>query len=792
MGLIRSDHPSLPNPSPADQPLRLEQIEDMVRAAARASGGLETVLSPDARSVAIKVNLVEAKPRGDGTVTDWRVVHAVARLVHEIAPAAIVKVIETPDWDAPGIDWRRADGWGRAGYDTLKTLPYVRLVNMNYDSTYTRPIEAGGLLRDDFLVATTTDTVDCFISAPVVKVIGVVGMTAAMKNLVGMIPISEIGGRTHYLNHGSGYLDEGIVEMSLLHPIDFVVADVIVGLERAKTTSWGGQPVRMNTILAGPDAVAADAVAASLIGLNPDDLEYLTLAQRLGLGVADMDRIDVRGDDLASIRRRFRKYGSLEDRYGQTPKVWTLHGPHEAEGPDQEFLDPRNLDVLPGYNGWSELRYFRTDRINIKKVVGRVRNASVYAYTEFHAPRDEPAELWVGSGEGLTIWIDGEEVYRFRGRRRHRIPNEKHPIQLEAGDHQLLVQVHQSAEAFDFSLNICEAMDDYWYIGNRVPGLKFRPPGHRLPPVPRTGEGFRIPRFELGEWVTSETYDMEVLDVIDQSKGLTAQGIRRIDLDAQGRLWVSGHNGVHCRTSDSTWTVHRDEDGVPAGWTRDLIANPNDSSIWANVGGKIYRYDEQGWEAFPESPHGQFAIDHKGRACATLWGGGLRCYDNGKWASYWVNGEELEHANNVDTACFEADGTAWLGTGGTGLFRSVSDGWEQFTTEHGLADNHARFMRIAPNGDIWVAFSEIGISHFHQGRWISHWEHGAPELGVNALLIASDGDVWVASDPGVVSRYDGRRWASAMCSADITDMVEDAQGRIWLSTHEVVVVTRLD
>ena len=168
----------------------------------------------------------------------------------------------------------------------------------------------------------------------------------------------------------------------------------------------------------------------------------------------------------------------------------------------------------------------------------------------------------------------------------------------------------------------------------------------------------------------------------------------------------------------------------------------------ANVGGKIYRYDGQGWEAFPESPHGQFAIDHKGRTCATLWEGGLRCYSNGKWASYWVNGEELEHANNVDTACFEADGTAWLGTG---LFRSVSDGWEQFTAEH-----------------------------------------RAPELGVNALLIASDGDVWVASDPGVVSRYDGRRWASAMCSADITDMVEDVQGRIWLSTHEVVVVTRLD
>ena len=43
------------------------------------------------------------------------------------------------------------------------------------------------------------------------------------------------------------------------------------------------------------DVVAADAVSARLIGLNPDDIEYLILGERRGLGVADLARIEVRG-----------------------------------------------------------------------------------------------------------------------------------------------------------------------------------------------------------------------------------------------------------------------------------------------------------------------------------------------------------------------------------------------------------------------------------------------------------------------------------------------------------------
>ena len=352
-------------------------------------------------------------------------------------------MVESCNWDRPDTDWKQ-DGWEYAGYRNLETEPYIELVNMNYDSTLTRTIPGGGTVRDEYIVPETMTGADCFIDVPVVKIIGMVSMTAAMKNLVGLVPLKGYQGRTGLIPHTRATLDETIVDLNLLHRVDFVVSDLIVGMERAKTSSWGGRPVRMNTILASTDVVAADAVSAQLIGLNPDDVEYLTLAQMRGIGVEDPDRIEVKGEELSKIARRFEKMPTDADKYGQTPKIWTIKGPFPAKSPKEEFLDPSGLAVVPGQDGWSEPIYFSSDKIDLKAPLGKPRNCIVYAYTDFVAPRDEPAELWVGSGEAMTLWIDGEKVYRFEGRRKHRVPSDKKRIQLTKGRHGLLVKVYQT------------------------------------------------------------------------------------------------------------------------------------------------------------------------------------------------------------------------------------------------------------------------------------------------------------------------------------------------------------
>jgi len=795
VGIVRSDNSQLPVPVPSDQPLTVQQVEDLVRAAVRHAGGLAQMLEPDARIVVIKTNLVEVKKSGDGTVTDWRVVRAVARLVHEIAPDARVKVIESCNWDEPGGEGWKEDGWGYAGYDQLDSLGYVELVNMNFDSTYAKPIPGGGLVRDEFQYPVVMDSVDCFIDAPVVKIIGTVGLTAAMKNLVGMVPNTGDAHRNDVIDHSNAYLDEGIIDLNLLHPVDFVVADAIVGVERAKTTTWDGQPVRLNTVLASADVVAADAVAARLIGLNPDDIEYLGLAQKLGMGVAETEHIDVRGDAVERIGRRFEKMKSLYERYGQTPRDWVLKGPFPASSSDEDFLDPRGLVVVPGEDGWSQPVYTSADRVNIKKYLGRPQHCAVYSYTEFEAQRDEPAHLWVGSGEAMTVWIDGEEVYSFDGRRRHKVPNEQHHIQVSAGRHGLLVKLYQTIGSFDFSLNICEAEDDPRYSGNRVAGLRFSLPGGVTAEIPRSGSKEGGVSFDLGDWLTRRTFDLDIEEVIDSRHGLPEDGIHQIDFDAEGRLWVATEEGVYCRTGDTTWTVYGEDEGVRTGWVRELMVNPRDDNVWVSIRGKLHQYDGDSWQVhFPDNWHGSIFTDNEGNTCASVWQNGVRCYDEGKWISYRQYDENGNHANWAEVGAFDARGTLWVGTWGHGVLTYDGETWEQFGVRQGMADNHPIRIAIAPNGDVWTTFACPGISRYRRGKWKSYYDDGAPDSEVGNLLITRTGTVWAATQGGRpdLSRFDGKHWAAASCGGRIEDMIEAEDGRIWLATRNSVVALRLE
>jgi uncharacterized protein (DUF362 family) len=90
-----------------------------------------------------------------------------------------------------------------------------------------------------------------------------------------------------------------------------------------------GRRVPLGTVIAGTDAVAVDAVAASIMGYEPLDIAYLRLAQISGLGTADLSAITIVGDAVAPSRRRFRRHsrdqllrlaGAVGAKPGSTPR----------------------------------------------------------------------------------------------------------------------------------------------------------------------------------------------------------------------------------------------------------------------------------------------------------------------------------------------------------------------------------------------------------------------------------------------------------------------------------------
>lgn len=74
------------------------------------------------------------------------------------------------------------------------------------------------------------------------------------------------------------------------------------------------------------------------------------------------------------------------------------------------------------------------------------------------------------------MWLDGEQVSMYAGRRRHRLPNQRVPVDLTTGWHQVLVRAAQRRGDFDFSVKVCAVETDKRYDGNTPSGLTWRVP----------------------------------------------------------------------------------------------------------------------------------------------------------------------------------------------------------------------------------------------------------------------------------------------------------------------------
>ncbi|MBN1479217.1 DUF362 domain-containing protein [candidate division KSB1 bacterium] len=349
-----------------------------------------------------------------------------------------------------------------------------------------------------------------------------VGMTCALKNQIGLAPCSKYGfsktagvpqnGYTTKLTHHSQapkhWTDKEIVDLSMLAGIDFVLVDAIACLELAKTAERRNgiitNFVRMNTILASSDPVAADHVCARLMDLNPDDMEHITLAERIGLGTNRAEDIQIVGASIESTTKRFKKSPANTGEYGQGNRDWIVNGPFSIENIDDPINFPflnneAALAPVPGKAGWSEALYFTDDRIDLRSYFEKTRNIVSYAFAYFETPRDQIAEFWLGSDEAMKIWLNGELIYDYDSIRsfgNDLFYLEKIDAPVIAGENRLLVKTLHKFGSYDFSLNICEPENNSNYDGNRIWGLRFKTSSSatRI----QSGEPYHISSFIVG------------------------------------------------------------------------------------------------------------------------------------------------------------------------------------------------------------------------------------------------------------------------------------------------------
>jgi len=219
--------------------------------------------------IAIKPNLVVAKPADSGATTSPGIVEGVIRYLKENGFNNIT--IMESSW--LGDNTRRA--FEVCGYNVLSRKYSVPLLDLKSDSTTS--FTSDGITMKICKAPLETDFL---INIPVLKGHCQTLMTCALKNLKGCIPDSE---KRHFHTLG---LHRPIALLNKFLRSSLVIVDGIMG---DLTFEEGGTPVRMDRVIAGFDPVLIDSYVASLMGYRPEDVDYIMIAEKLGVGSAKLD-----------------------------------------------------------------------------------------------------------------------------------------------------------------------------------------------------------------------------------------------------------------------------------------------------------------------------------------------------------------------------------------------------------------------------------------------------------------------------------------------------------------------
>jgi len=254
---------------------------------------------PDLRGarVVLKPNLVDYV-EGYPTFTHPRVTQAMIHLAREMGAREIIV--------AEGTTFRR-DAQAildATGYTDLLARERVAFVDLNYDDIVEMPLRGGYTRLKTLFVARTIYDADVLVSLPKMKTHHWTQVSVSVKNLFGIVPGIKYGWPKNTL-HIQG-IPAFLAELADSLPTRAcAVVDGIIGLEGDGPIF--GSPVPSGVIVAGNDLLAVDATSARLMGLAPEQIDYLDFAAWAGIGTIDARKIEIVGEALARFQRQYER-----------------------------------------------------------------------------------------------------------------------------------------------------------------------------------------------------------------------------------------------------------------------------------------------------------------------------------------------------------------------------------------------------------------------------------------------------------------------------------------------------
>jgi uncharacterized protein (DUF362 family) len=292
------------------------KIEAAVEEAIDLLGGIETVLHGKER-IMLKPNLVSNDPRA---TTDLRVIRSLAKLMKRggkqvsigegSAAAGGYNSIDGVDYRTKNreiLDAMQQFVFDVLGYTELARSLDVPLVNLHSGEMVEMEVPGGFAYQDITLHRSLTE-IDLLCSVPMMKTHVLATVTLGMKNLIGLYPGTvygtvRAGVHDFAADAGSQGVAFEIIDMVRANKLGLVVVDGSTAMEG--DGPGDGTLVPMNVIIAGTNPLATDMVAASVMGFEPGRIPTFVWANKAGMQPQRLDEVEVRGEKVSSVRRRF-------------------------------------------------------------------------------------------------------------------------------------------------------------------------------------------------------------------------------------------------------------------------------------------------------------------------------------------------------------------------------------------------------------------------------------------------------------------------------------------------------
>ena len=257
--------------------------QDMVAKALEMTAAHEAL--PKGKPVLIKPNYINARHPSTGITTDSRVIEGVVKFLkqHSVEDMMIGEGSGFAD---------TFKAFQVAGVDAVAEKWNIKLVDLNRDEFV--EVEPAAPLALKKVKVAKTALESTIISVPKLKPHRLARVTLSLKNMMGAVTPK---GSIH--NH----LSEKIVDLASIIKPSMAVIDGIIAGEGHETS---GNPVEMNLVIAGTDGVAVDDVGAAVMGIPPESVKHLRFAEERGLGTCDLKRIEILGEPIEKVKKKFK------------------------------------------------------------------------------------------------------------------------------------------------------------------------------------------------------------------------------------------------------------------------------------------------------------------------------------------------------------------------------------------------------------------------------------------------------------------------------------------------------